>query len=88
MSTVCLSNPERIAITHIQVRFGQVLREARRSRGWSQEVLADIANLNRSYIGEIERGSVIASIVTLHKLAEALELPASSLLARCESATK
>ena len=84
MSTVCLPTPERLAVPHIQVRFGQVLREARRSRGWSQEVLADIANLNRSYIGEIERGSVIASIETLQKLADALELPMSSLLARCE----
>lgn len=92
MPTAWLSRPEtrteQASMTHIQVQFGKVLRESRRARGWSQEVLADIANLNRSYIGEIERGSVIASIVTVKKLADALELPMSLLLERCESHPK
>jgi transcriptional regulator with XRE-family HTH domain len=36
-------------------RFPSVVRQLRHERGWSQERLAERANLNRSFIGEIER---------------------------------
>lgn len=64
--------------------FGVTVRQLRDSRGWSQEQLAERSDLNRSYVGEIERGRVISSIVTAHKLARALELSTGSLLAHCE----
>ena len=51
--------------------FGIGVRQLREARGWSQERLAEHANLNRSYIGEIERGCVIASLTTVEKLAAA-----------------
>jgi transcriptional regulator with XRE-family HTH domain len=60
--------------------FGAAVRELREARAWSQEQLAEHAGLNRSYVGEIERGSAIASIVTLDKLARALGVPISGLL--------
>lgn len=60
--------------------FGAAVRELREARAWSQEQLAEHAGLNRSYVGEIERGSAIASIVTVDKLAGALGVPISSLL--------
>ena len=60
--------------------FGAAVRELREARAWSQEQLAEHAGLNRSYVGEIERGSAIASIVTVDKLARALNEPISSLL--------
>ena len=62
--------------------FGAGVRALRLARGWSQERLAENSNLNRSYIGEIERGSVIASLVTLEKLAAALKLTPAALLDR------
>lgn len=65
--------------------FGIGVRELRKERGWSQERLAENSNLNRSYIGEIERGCVIASLVTVEKLAAALQLTPSALLTRGES---
>lgn len=65
--------------------FGAGVRELRKARGWSQERLAENSNLNRSYIGEIERGSVIASLVTVEKLAAALQLAPSALLNLSES---
>lgn len=65
-------------------RFGLVLRQRRQELKWSQERLADKANVNRSYLGEIERGSSIPSLATLEKLAGALEINLSTLLARCE----
>jgi XRE family transcriptional regulator, regulator of sulfur utilization len=60
--------------------FGAAVRELREARAWSQEQLAEHAGLNRSYVGEIERGSAIASIVTVDKLAHVLGVPISSRL--------
>jgi transcriptional regulator with XRE-family HTH domain len=64
--------------------FGVVVRQLRRSRGWSQERLAARAELNRSYMGEVERAVVIPSLETAAKVAQALEVPLSELIARCE----
>ena len=64
--------------------FGTAVRQLREGRGWSQEQLSEHANLNRSYVGEIERGQVIPSIVTAEKLAAALGLQMSDLLVRCD----
>lgn len=60
--------------------FGIAVRRQREVQGWSQELLAERADLNRSYVGEIERGRVIPSLVTLEKLALALGLPPHALL--------
>ncbi|MGC4403823.1 helix-turn-helix domain-containing protein [Methyloversatilis sp. MC4-4] len=65
-------------------RFGRAVRRTRELRGWSQEVLAERAELNRSYLGEVERGSAMPSLATVVKLALALELPAGDLLDGCE----
>jgi transcriptional regulator with XRE-family HTH domain len=60
--------------------FGATVRRQRVALGWSQEQLAEHADLNRSYVGEIERGRVIVSLVTLHKLAAAFGVPTAELL--------
>ena len=65
-------------------RFGRAVRRLRQQRGWSQEVLAARAELNRSYMGEIERADVMPSLATADKLARALGLPLSDLLAHAE----
>jgi transcriptional regulator with XRE-family HTH domain len=65
-------------------RFPHVVRQLREAEGWSQEELAERADLNRSYVGEIERGLAMPSLVTVGKLATGFGLSASSLLARCE----
>ncbi|RIX77067.1 helix-turn-helix domain-containing protein [Acidovorax cavernicola] len=64
--------------------FGVTVRQLREGQGWSQEELAERSDLNRSYVGEIERGRVIPSIVTAHKLAGALGINIVHLLAQCE----
>jgi transcriptional regulator with XRE-family HTH domain len=61
--------------------FGARVRSLREARAWSQEQLAEHAGLNRSYVGEIERGAAIASIVTVDKLAGALGVNVGELLA-------
>ena len=65
-------------------QFSVVLRQLREERGWSQEQLAERADLNRSYLGEVERGRAIPSLITVSKLAEALEMQLSTLIERCE----
>jgi len=64
--------------------FGLAVRHFRESHGWSQELLAEKADLNRSYLGEVERGRAIPSLTTAAKLASALDIPLSGLLAHCE----
>jgi transcriptional regulator with XRE-family HTH domain len=61
-----------------------VLRQRREELRWSQEALAHKAELNRSYLGEVERGRAVPSLGTMVKLAAALQTPLSTLLATCE----
>ena len=71
-------------MTEITRRFGKVIRSGRESRGLSQESLAEIADLNRNYIGKIERNLAVPSLETMQKLADALNERLSSLIAQCE----
>ena len=61
-------------------RIGDNVRQRRKSLGWSQEDLAIKAQLNRSYIGGIERGERNIRISTVSKLAETLGIAPSDLL--------
>ena len=72
-------SPEKIP-TRIRTTLAQKLRFLRFTRGWSQEVLAELAGLHRTYISQIERGQVNVSVDNLEKLADALELPVPELL--------
>ncbi len=60
--------------------FGQKVRAARKSLGWSQEELAHASDLDRTYIGGIERGERNVSIVNIAKIANALGVSAASLI--------
>ena len=68
----------------VRERFGAVFRQLREARGWSRERLAGRAELNRSYMGEIERAAAMPSLTTAVKLAHALGVPLSQLIAWCE----
>jgi XRE family transcriptional regulator, regulator of sulfur utilization len=67
------------------MNMGLTLRRQRDARHWSQEKLAEVADLNRSYIGELERGEAIPSLLTLLKLAHALDTTPSLLLQEAEA---
>ena len=54
--------------------FGNTIREARRSRGFSQEKLAEKAELHPTYIGEVERGVKNISVDALVRIAGALKV--------------
>ena len=61
--------------------FGDALRASRKERGLSQEELAALASLDRSYVGGVERGERNVSLINLNKLARALNLTLAELLA-------
>jgi len=61
-------------------RLAANLRGRRKAMGLSQEELADIAGLHRTYVGSIERGERNVSIDNIERLAVALELDVIDLL--------
>ena len=65
-------------------KLGRVIRLERERRRLSQEALSELAGMNRSFVGEIERGEATPTIVTLQKLADALGIKLSELIKQYE----
>lgn len=59
------------------VELGEHIRNARKAKGLSQEQLALQAEIDRSYVGGIERGERNASFLTLVKIAACLDCEVS-----------
>lgn len=59
--------------------FGARVRELRFRAGLSQEDLAHRAELDRSYVGQVERGERNISLDNIHRIADALAIAASSM---------
>lgn len=68
--------------------FGEVLQNARKKAGMTQEELAFGANLDRTYISRLERNKKSPTLNTLLALGDALGVPASTLVARVERSRK
>jgi len=62
------------------IRLGRRLSELREKRGLSQTQLADMADIGRAHLSQIENGAVAARIDTLYAIAQALELKLEELL--------
>lgn len=60
--------------------FARNLRKARLEAGVSQEALAELAGLHRTYVGSVERGERNISVDNMERLAGALGLDVQSLL--------
>lgn len=61
--------------------FGERLRELRTERDLSQERLAELAGLDRNYIGQIERAERNVALVNIVRIAKALEVEPGALFA-------
>lgn len=64
--------------------FGLALRQARLKLGYTQEELADLARLHRTYIGGVERGERNLSLKNIFALSNALKCAPSDLLQSAE----
>lgn len=64
---------------HLLSEFGQHLKSIRKGKNLSQEQLAFISELDRTYISGIERGVRNISLINIFKLAKALEIKPSDL---------
>ena len=68
----------------ISLAFGVVVRRHRTTNGLSQEALAEKANIHHTHVGLIERGERNASLDAAYRVARALGLTLSALIAEAE----
>jgi ribosome-binding protein aMBF1 (putative translation factor) len=64
--------------------FGKAVRSIRLESGFSQEALADLADLDRSYMGGVERGEHNIALINIKKVASALGVSVAELMARAK----
>lgn len=64
----------------IKKEFGGAVRKLREAQGWSQENLAEAANLHRTYISGIESGARNPTLTVIVRLAAALGVTPAELL--------
>jgi transcriptional regulator with XRE-family HTH domain len=61
----------------VQIAFGQRVRRLREAKGWTQEELAEKADIHRTYLGGIERGLRNVALRNIAKIAQAFDLSLS-----------
>lgn len=66
------------------IAIGKVVRQLRKERRLSQEKLALLAEIDRSYMGGIERGDNNVAVLTLKKVANALQITMTEMMAMAE----
>ncbi len=65
---------------HLLRAIGLKIRERRLERGFSQEELAERCGLHRTYVGSVERGERNITIQSLSAIAQALDMPLSTIV--------
>ena len=64
--------------------LGRVIRRIRKDRRLTQEVLSGFCCIARTHLGAIEAGQNALTLDTVHKIAQALDMPLSELLRLAE----
>ena len=64
---------------NIKFIIGQRIRNYRIQKNLSQEQLSELANCHPTYIGQLERGEKNATLESIQKVAQALNIPLSQL---------
>ncbi len=62
------------------IAFGRRVRELRKSKGISQERLAEMAGIDRSYMGNIERGEKNITLKKAYEVCDALDVEIQDLV--------
>jgi len=73
-----------MADRNLSLAFGAVVRKHRKANALSQEALAERAEIHHTHVGLIERGERNASLNVAYRVARALGLPLSVLVAEAE----
>ena len=63
-----------------RVVLGAAIRQKRKRSGFTQEVLAEKADLHTNYLGRVERGEEQISLASLRRIAKALGVRVSELV--------
>jgi len=67
-----------------KAEFGKAMRKFRTAAGLSQEALADLAGIHRTYVGDVERGERNISVVNMVRLSSALGVRLSQIIQEME----
>lgn len=78
--TRCVPSSAPVASDKALQTLGDRIREARKATGLSQEELALQADIDRSFMGQVERGQRNISVLTLLRVARVLDINLGSLL--------
>ena len=69
----------------MRVAFGAAVRKFCHAKGVSQEKLAEAAEIHRTYVGDVERGTRNIALINMLRLANALVVSLSRLISEMES---
>ena len=76
-----MARPYKNSSQHAElINFGKAVRSTRLEMGISQESLAELAGIDRSYMGGIERGEHNLALINIKRIANALKIPISSVM--------
>ena len=67
-------------MSELTIQFGQLVRKYRKEKNMSQEQLALLCNIDRSYLGRIERGEVNPTLEKIYELSKSLCIDIKDLL--------
>lgn len=59
---------------NVEIQIGKKIKDLRLKKGFSQEKLAELSNLHRTYIGMVERGERSITVKKLNQILESLDL--------------
>lgn len=68
----------------VLLKYGQAIRSIRQSKNISQEQLADLSGLHRTYISDVELGKRNVSLENIEKIAYALDMNMSTIFIEVE----
>jgi transcriptional regulator with XRE-family HTH domain len=76
--------PSKYKRDPILIALGAAIRAQRRHKNLSQETLAHLADVDRSYLGQVERGENSVALHPLVRIAKALDITVADLFSEAE----
>ncbi len=80
-----MTRPYKNTLQHSELlAFGKAVRSIRLDKGISQERLVELAGIDRSYMGGVERGEHNIALVNIKRISNALEVSISTVMKKGE----